>query len=81
MNQQERSMLTLEEAARFLGISKSYLYKLTHGLVIPHYKPGGKLIYFQCEDLEAWMRRNRISSKDELANQAESMCMAKRRTI
>ena len=34
-----KEVLTLEEAARFLGMAKSTLYKLTHEQAIPYYKP------------------------------------------
>ena len=37
-----KEVLTSDEAARYLGISKSYLYKLTMQQKIPHYKPMGK---------------------------------------
>ena len=33
----------------FLNLSKSYLYKLTSGNLIPHYKPQGKMLYFESE--------------------------------
>ena len=55
-----KEVLTSDEAARYLGFSKSYLYKLTMKLQIPHYKPMGKIIYFERKELESWMLRNRI---------------------
>ena len=33
-----KNVLSFEEASRFLNLSKSYLYKLTSGNLIPHYK-------------------------------------------
>jgi excisionase family DNA binding protein len=48
--------LTTEEAAKFLGISMSQLYKLTSSGVIPHHKPQGKLMYFFKEDLIAFIK-------------------------
>jgi len=39
-----KEVLNLEEAASFLGIAKSTLYKMTHENRIPFYKPAGKLI-------------------------------------
>jgi len=36
-----KEVLTSEEAAKYMGISKSYLYKLTMRQQIPHYKPMG----------------------------------------
>lgn len=37
-----KEVLTSDEVARYMGISKSYLYKLTMRNEIPHYKPMGK---------------------------------------
>lgn len=57
--------LTTREAAAFTGLSLGYLYKLTHNKMIPHYKPNGKLIYFDRKELEAWLKRNKVMSVDE----------------
>ena len=53
--------LTVREAAKYMGVSRSYLYKLTSQGAIPFYKPNGKLIYFKREDLDRWMLRRRSS--------------------
>ena len=58
-----KNVLSFEEASKFLNLSKSYLYKLTSGNLIPHYKPQGKMLYFEKAELEAWLRQN-PSSKD-----------------
>lgn len=47
-----KEVLTSDEAARYMGISKSYLYKLTMRAEIPHYKPMGKICYFNRVELE-----------------------------
>ena len=54
----QKVFLTLEEAATFTGLSKSYLYKLTSRGIIPHSKPQGKLIFFERTKLEGWLRQN-----------------------
>ena len=72
-----KEVLTSEEAARYLGISKSYLYKLTMRREIPHYKPMGKMCYFNRRELEAWLQSNRIASDTELAEQAAAYCNKK----
>ena len=41
-----KEVLTSDEAAKYMGVSKSYLYKLTMRQQIPHYKPMGKMCYF-----------------------------------
>ena len=60
-----KDVLTLEEAAAYLGISKSTLYKLTHQHEIPFYRPNGKLIYFEKSELLKWMRQSRTMSETE----------------
>ena len=37
-----KNVLSFDEASTFLNLSKSYLYKLTSGNLIPHYKPQGR---------------------------------------
>jgi excisionase family DNA binding protein len=60
-----KQVLTLEEAALYLGISKSSIYKMTHKHELPFYRPNGKLIYFEKEELLKWMRQNRNMSEAE----------------
>ena len=60
-----KEVLTLEEAALFMGISKSSLYKMTHRHELPFFRPNGKLIYFEKAELLKWMRQNRSMSEAE----------------
>ena len=72
-----KEVLTSDEAARYLGISKSYLYKLTMKQQIPHYKPMGKMCYFNRLELEQWLQNNRVSTSTEISQQAQAYCMKK----
>lgn len=58
-----KGMLTSQEAADYMGISLSMLYKMTSTLEIPHYKPRGKMVYFDKHELEDWMRKNHYQSR------------------
>lgn len=60
-----KQVLTLEEAALFMGISKSSLYKMTHKHELPFFRPNGKIIYFEKSELLNWMRQNRSMSEAE----------------
>lgn len=71
----QKEVLTSDEAARYLGISKSYLYKLTMMQKIPHYKPMGKMCYFNRLELEGWLQSNRVATDAELSQQAHTFCM------
>lgn len=53
-----KDILTLQEAAIYMGISLSQIYKLTSTQSIPHYKPRGKMCYFERKELDAWLLRN-----------------------
>ena len=56
-----KEVLTSDEAARYLGVSRSCLYKWTMDRKIPHYKsPTGKLNFFNRAELEAWMQTNPV---------------------
>ena len=68
---QGKDVLTLEEAAKFMGIARSSLYKMTHEQTIPFYKPNGKMIFFEKSDLLAWVRKNSVSSEAEISEEAE----------
>jgi len=61
-----KDTMNLTEAAEYLNLSPSTLYKKTHKLEIAFLKPNGKKIYFRKEDLDNWLNRNRSSSEDEI---------------
>lgn len=65
-----KSVLSFAEACLYLELSESHLYKLTSASAIIHYKPNGKKIYFKREELDEWLLRNRSTSPDELAANA-----------
>ena len=66
-----KNVLSFDEASTFLNLSKSYLYKLTSGNLIPHYKPQGKMLYFEKSELEAWLRQNPVKSKTQIEQEAQ----------
>jgi excisionase family DNA binding protein len=70
-----KEVLTSNECAKYMGISKSYLYKLTMRGEIPHFKPLGKMCYFNRLEIEQWLQSNRVATNDELNQQAQSYCM------
>lgn len=62
---QNKDILSLNEAAKYLGVSKSTLYKMTFENKISYYKPSGKLIYFRKNDLDNFLLKKRIKSNEE----------------
>lgn len=73
-----KAVLTSDETAQYMGISKSYLYKLTMRGEIPHYKPMGKLCYFNRGELEEWLQSNRVATAAEIADRANQYCMKRK---
>lgn len=57
-----KEVLTTAEASAYLGLSESYIYKLTSLKQIPHYKPNGKLVYFNRKELCEWAMRNQVQT-------------------
>ena len=74
-----KKILSFEEASKFLNLSKSYLYQLTSKGIIPHYKPQGKMIYFEKELLEDWLRQNPIRTKQVLQNEAANRVISSKK--
>ena len=58
-----KNVLSFEEASKFLNLSKSYL--------IPHYKPQGKMLYFEKTELEAWLRQNPVKTQAQIEQEAQ----------
>lgn len=69
-----KEVLTSDEAARYLGVSKSCLYKWTMTRQIPHFKsPTGKMCFFNRKEIEGWMQSNRVQTDDEIEAQAQAI--------
>ena len=69
-----KEILNLEEAATFLGIAKSTLYKMTHLNQLPYFKPSGKLIFFEKKKLIEWVRGAKSMSVEEIKEEAAKLC-------
>lgn len=76
----QKTVLNFEEVASYTGLSKSYLYKLTHTSKIPHFKPQGKYIYFNKAEVDAWLQRNPVKPLNEaqLKEQTETYITLKK---
>ena len=73
-----KNVRSFDEASKFLNLSKSYLYKLTSGNLIPHYKPQGKMLYFEKVELEAWLRQNPIKTQAQIEQEAQKYILNNR---
>lgn len=68
----EKEFLTTKEAAAYLGMALSYLYKMTSKKSIPFYTPTGKKIYFKKSELDEWMNNSRVATNEEIESMAHS---------
>ena len=74
---QSQDILDLNSCSKYIGCSKSHLYKLTHLNKIPHYKPNGKKIYFNRLEINDWLLQNRSSTNEEIEKQASDYLIKK----
>lgn len=81
MKLQSKEVLTLDEAALYMGLKKNALYKLTHNRQIPFSKPSGKMCFFKRTEIEEWMMSNPVATTEQLADQANSYCMRNKANI
>lgn len=63
-------MLTTFEASNYLNLSIPYVRRLAYNGKIVSYKPGGKNLYFDIEDLDNYLRANRRMSETEISTYA-----------
>ena len=68
-----KEILNLHEAALFLDISRSHLYKLTSQKQIPHFCPQGKKLYFRRDDLQNWLQRNRQEVEETVEERVNNL--------
>lgn len=75
---QKKKVLNFEEAVTFTGYSKSYLYRLTASGNIAHYKPSGKVIYFDRVELEKFLLSGKVKSQSEVDQEASNYLLKKK---
>lgn len=69
-----KEVLTFEEACTYTGLSKSAMYKHTMNATVPCYRPTGKLVYFNRQELIDWLLQNRYATDAEIADKAQHYC-------
>lgn len=65
----QNDILSANEAAQFIGVSLPTLYGLTSARKIPHNKRG-KRLYFDRQELVAWIREGKRKSMSEIEDEA-----------
>lgn len=75
----QKEVLNFNEAAEYLELSVSHLYRLTSTKQIPHFCPQGRKLYFNRQELDAWLQRNRQTTTDEIEKMATDYIIKKGR--
>jgi len=60
-----KRIYTIKEASIVIGVSYSYMQKLITQRKIPYSKPTGKLIFIKRRDLEKFILRNPVITKED----------------
>lgn len=76
-----KEVLTVNEAAVYMDLSKPTLYKLTSKNKIPFYKPTMGKIYFRREELKSYMLSGRQSTEQELSDNAVQFLTKRGRAV
>jgi excisionase family DNA binding protein len=74
-----KRVLTMNDVALLTGLSKSHIYRLVCYKHIPHYKQGGKITYFEKNEIEDWMLSRRIKTTQEIDEEATGYVITSRR--
>lgn len=73
-------ILNIGEAAAFLKLKITTLYEKTSRKIIPHFKKGNKL-YFNKDELEAWIKTGKVSTRQELETKAAGFLLGKNHNV
>lgn len=74
-----KQVLTRSDVAILTGLTTATIYKLTTERRIPHYKPNGRLLYFDRKEIEEWMKQNRVGTTQEAEREAAKYLIKKKR--
>lgn len=63
-------IMNVKQLCNYSELSKSHIYKLTSNQEIPHYKRGGKKLYFNKYEIDKWVLKNRVDTNEEIETMA-----------
>lgn len=68
-----KDILNMKEVCQYLDISQSLLYKLTCSGEIPHFKPRGKIIFFEKKELIEWIKKSNLLSSEIIKSSSKTI--------
>jgi len=69
-DEQQNKLLTIQQAAEFLNLSKSTIYSKVSRGELPHMKKGKRLYFFQ-KELTAYIKSGKVKTVADLENEAD----------
>ena len=76
-----KKVLNSDELSEYTGYSKSTIYKMVQANVLPFYKPNGKHIFFDKEEIDDWLLSNKSKSKQQLKLQASKIASLTKKRV
>ncbi len=73
--QLQKKVLTLTEFCAYTGLSKAYAYRLVASGKIKYYRPQGKQLYFDIEDVIDFLKQNGSQTKASLKSKTEKFIL------
>ena len=71
--------MTFDDLVAYTGFKPSYIYKLTSSFSIPHSKPGGGKLFFDKEEIDAWLlHSNKIKTKEQIDQEASDYVLKRK---
>ena len=61
-NKSINTFVSLKEVAAYLGMTENYIYELVHQRKIPFYKPFGKKLMFNLDEVKATIEGSKVES-------------------
>jgi predicted DNA-binding transcriptional regulator AlpA len=74
----KRIIRGINALAKYLGLSKSWAAKAVMNNEIPCSKLNPKLVFFDCDELDAYVMSKRIQTKDDVEKKATNYLLGKR---
>ena len=71
-------IFNINQAAIYLGVAKSTVYKMTSSRLIPHSKIS-KRIYFKRNEIDEWINKHKIKTNVEIEQEADEYLLRKRK--
>ena len=64
-----KQMLNVKDLSLLTGFKESYIRRLVEENKLPYYKPLGKMIFFDKDEIVSLLKTNRVPSVMEIASQ------------